>query len=69
MINTLEYYSRYLDSFLFSISTGVDDWKLIEIVAHETLHFLWFEKWKKMYPETPRRRFDSHIWNGNIQRW
>lgn len=58
-VGLIPVFPRYLDSFSFSISTGVDDWKLIETVAHETLHFLWFEKWKKMYPETPRRRFDS----------
>lgn len=58
-VGLIPVFPRYLDDFSFSISTGVDDWKLIETVAHETLHFLWFEKWKKMYPETPRRRFDS----------
>lgn len=58
-VGLIPVFPRYLDSFSFSISTGVDDWKLIETTAHETLHFLWFEKWKKMYPKTPRRHFDS----------
>ena len=33
--------------------------QLIETCAHETLHFLWFEKWKTIYPETPRAEFES----------
>ena len=52
-------FPRDLDSFSFSVSTNLEDWKLIEVSAHETLHFLWFEKWKIMYPETPRIHFDS----------
>ena len=52
-------FPRYLDSFSFSIAPGVDDWKIIETSAHETLHFLWFEKWKNIHPEIPRREYDS----------
>lgn len=52
-------FPRYLDSFSFSISTGLDESKLIEVSAHETLHFLWFLKWRELYPETPRREYDS----------
>lgn len=52
-------FPRYLDNFSFSVSTGVEDWKLIEVCAHETLHFLWFEKWKQLYPEIPRREYDT----------
>ena len=33
--------------------------KLLRTCAHETLHFLWFEKWKQLHPETSRREFDS----------
>lgn len=58
-VGLIPIFPRYLDSFSFSISTGLQDWKLIEVAAHETLHFLWFEKWKIMHPETPRRHFDS----------
>jgi hypothetical protein len=50
---------RYLDELSFSIGTGVDGDKLLEVCAHETLHFLWFLKWKQMHPETPRREYDS----------
>ena len=29
------------------------------IAAHELLHFLYFEKWKKVYPKTPESHFNS----------
>lgn len=57
-VGLIPVFPRYLDNFSFSISIDVDDWKLIETSAHETLHFLWFEKWKRMYPKTPRRNFE-----------
>lgn len=46
-----------LDSFSFCVSTDANEWTLIETAAHETLHFLWFLKWKSMYPLTPRNHF------------
>ena len=58
-VGLIPVFPRYLDSFSFSIATGVDDWKIIETCAHETLHFLWFEKWRTIHPETPRREYDS----------
>lgn len=50
---------RYLDNFSFSIDIDCNDITLLEICAHETLHFLWFEKWKQIHPETPRQEYDS----------
>ena len=58
-VGLIPVFPRYLDNFSFSIGTGVDDSKLLEVCAHETLHFLWFEKWKQIHPETPRREYDS----------
>jgi len=58
-VGLIPVFPRYLDDFSFSVSTNLEDQKLIEVTVHETLHFLWFEKWKKMYPKTPRRHFDS----------
>ena len=26
---------------------------------HEVLHFLWFEKWKQIFPETLEKEFDA----------
>ncbi len=58
-VGLIPVFPRYLDHFCFSISTEVEDWKIIETCAHETLHFLWFEKWKIMHPEIPRREYDA----------
>lgn len=58
-VGLIPVFPRYLDKFSFSISTDVEEWKLIETSAHETLHFIWFEKWKQIHPETPKREYDS----------
>lgn len=63
-VGLIPVFPRDLDKFSFSISIDVDENKLIEVTAHETLHFMWFEKWKKIHPETPRIEYDdpSIIW-------
>ena len=58
-VGLIPVFPRYLDEFSFSVSTGLEDWFLIKSSAHETLHFVWFEKWKQMHPEIPRREYDS----------
>ncbi len=58
-VGLIPVFPRYLDGFAFSIGIGVQDWKLIETSAHETLHFMWFEKWKQIHPEIPRIEYDS----------
>jgi len=58
-VGLIPIFPRYLDSFSFSVSTNIKDEDLIKICAHETLHFLWFEKWKRLHPETPRREYES----------
>ncbi len=58
-VGLIPIFPRYLDSFSFSVSTNLEDWNLIKVAAHETLHFLWFEKWKIIHPETPRSHFDT----------
>lgn len=50
---------RYLDEFSFSVHDGLTDVQLIETCAHELCHFLWFEKWKKLYPDCPRKEYES----------
>lgn len=52
-------FPRYLDTYSFSLSTNISRDKLIETVCHETLHFLWFLKWKRLFPNANRREFDS----------
>ena len=58
-VGLIPVFPRYLDDFSFSIGTGLDDLKIVEVCAHETLHFLWFEKWKELYPKTNREEYDS----------
>ena len=50
---------RYLEDFRFSIHDGMKDDLLIETCAHELCHFLWFEKWKEIYPLTKNEEFES----------
>ena len=58
-VGLIPVFPRYLDFFSFSVSTGIEDSQLTEICAHETQHFLLFEKWKVIYPQIPRREYDS----------
>ncbi len=58
-VGLIPVFPRYLDNYSFDIGVGLNDDKAIEICAHETLHFLWFEKWKSIHPETPREEFDT----------
>lgn len=55
---------RYLDNFSFSLHEGISNEKLIETCAHELCHFLWFEKWKELFPKYKREEFEapSLIW-------
>lgn len=61
-VGLIPIFPRYLDSFSFDLSHGLEEMKIIEVAAHETLHFLWFEKWKQIYPDWTREEFDyPHI--------
>lgn len=55
---------RYLDKFSFSVHDSIPDDFLIETCAHEICHFLWFKKWKKLYPNYNIDDFESpnKIW-------
>jgi hypothetical protein len=52
-------FPRYLDTCSFSVATGLSDEWIISTCAHETCHFMWFNKWKELYPDCPRREYDS----------
>lgn len=58
-IGIIPVFPRFLNDFGFSVSIDLTDSKIIETCAHECLHFLWFEKWKQLYPQTKREEFDS----------
>ena len=58
-IGLIPVFPRYLDSFSFSLGINIENNQVIETIAHETLHFMWFHKWKQIHPETSRREYDS----------
>lgn len=51
---------RFLSNWSFSIFY---DYKKIsyamEVIMHECCHFLYFEKWKQLYPKTNNEKFES----------
>ncbi len=49
---------RFLDDYSFSISYLGNINRRVT-VAHETLHFLWFKKWKEVFPKTRKQEFES----------
>lgn len=55
---------RYLNSFSFSVRENMSDSQLIETCAHELCHFLWFEKWKMLFPNYDEKEFKAlnEIW-------
>ena len=58
-VGLIPVFPRYLDKCSFSVSTGLSEEKIIEVCAHETLHFWWFLKWQEIHPEIPKREYDS----------
>ncbi len=58
-IGLIPVFPRYLDSFSFSLGINIENNQVIETIAHETLHFMWFHKWKQIHPKTSRREYDS----------
>ena len=58
-IGLIPVFPRNLDNNSFSISIGISEYTLIETCAHETLHFIWFQKLKKLFPECSKEKFNS----------
>ena len=58
-VGLIPVFPRYLDWFSFDLSYSLNEEKIVEVTAHETLHFLWFEKWKELYPNCHRKEYDS----------
>ncbi len=53
---------RFLDDWSFTMSYRADPSFAMEIIMHECVHFLYFKKWKEVFPNAKRRTFDSpHI--------
>ena len=57
-VSVLPVFPRFLDDYSFF--TGYKDIHgSIETSAHEIVHFLWFKKWKEIFPETARKDFEN----------
>jgi len=54
---------RFLNDWSFSIFYNYKKIShAMEVIMHESCHFLYFEKWKKLYPKVSKKTFESpHI--------
>lgn len=54
---------RFLNDWSFSIFYNYKKMShAMEVIMHESCHFLYFEKWKKLYPKVNNKKFESpHI--------
>ena len=50
---------RYIGKRIFDVYRLSDMRWMKAVVMHEILHFLYFEKWKEVFPKTPERHFDA----------
>jgi hypothetical protein len=51
---------RFLNNWSFSIFYNRKDTKsALEVIAHEICHFLYFEKWRKLYPKMSLKKFEA----------
>jgi len=50
---------RFLDQKSFDIFWKFENSWMKRISVHEILHFIWFEKWKKVFPRYDKREFES----------
>lgn len=51
---------RFLNNWSFSLFYNYKKIShAMEVIMHESCHFLYFEKWQQMYPEMSRKNFES----------
>lgn len=55
---------RFLDEKTFDVCLSNNLSDVIQTIIHELIHFVWFEKWKKVFPDWKRQDFEapSLIW-------
>lgn len=57
-VSILHVFPRFLDEYSFCLGyKNIDE--NIEVSAHEIVHFLWFKKWKEVFPEIKRSDYES----------
>lgn len=49
---------RFLDKWSFSLYFDYKIKDAMETIMHETCHFLYFKKWKELFPNAERKTFD-----------
>lgn len=60
-------YPRFLKDWTFSVYGFKKNKKeLNEIISHEVLHFLYFKKWKEIFPKSKERTFDIPYLEWNL---
>ena len=57
-VGIIPIFPRNIDNNSFCLSINLDENKLIEVVAHETLHFYWFKKFKELYPNISNEKYN-----------
>jgi hypothetical protein len=57
-ITNMPVFPRFLDKYQFCVGYR-NTAGSIETSAHEILHFLWFKKWKEVFPEMDKREYES----------
>ena len=57
-VGLVSVFAKNLEDFSFVLSTNLSNEKVIETAAHETCHFLWFEKWHELYPKCPKKEYN-----------
>jgi len=50
---------RFLDDWSFSLPFRYDDRGAKHVIMHEICHFLYFKKWKELFPNSKRRTYDA----------
>lgn len=58
-ISIMPIFPRFLDKYSFCVGYGRNIAQARETIAHEIVHFLWFKKWKEVFPEIPRNQYES----------
>ncbi len=59
MVGIMPIFPRYLDEHFFAVSYNMDNSFVVATTAHECCHFLYFEKWKELFPDYNKTTFDS----------
>ena len=63
-IGIIPVFPRNITDHTFDLGINLTPEKVIEVCAHETLHFFWFQKWLELYPNTKHEEleFPHKVW-------